>query len=469
MKQIDVLSDDVLLEIFYFYTIIDPSFRPDESKKATAEAWQLLVHVCRRWRNLVLGSPRHLNLRLFCTSKTSITDTLDVWPTLPLIVDSGGVMVFTSDTRNIIAALGQSNRVCQVDLKLGSWRLEEVLAPMQVLFPELTDLRLSSYDHGTPPIIPDSFLGGSAPRLRYFELHGIPFPRLPSLLLTATHLVELRLYKIPHFGYISPKAMVALISVLSSLRELALGFGSPLSLPDGESRSLPLPKPSIIPALRKFDFRGVTEYLEDLVTRIDTPLLDKMHINLFNQVDFDCPQLVQFINRSPTLRARDEAHVQFSHHITSVVLLAQSRFLKIEILAGRERDWQLSFIRQICNSPLHPLSTVEDLYVEYLQLVYAIENLNTLWWQLFFPFTAVKNLYISKEFAPGIAAALQELVGGTITGVLPSLQNIFVERLEPSGPFQEKIGRFVAARQLSDHPIAISNWDKINFRFVIRV
>ena len=75
MKQIDVLSDDVLLEIFYFYTIIDPSFRPDESKKATAEAWQLLVHACRRWRNLVLGSPRHLNLRLFCTSKTSITDT----------------------------------------------------------------------------------------------------------------------------------------------------------------------------------------------------------------------------------------------------------------------------------------------------------------------------------------------------------------------------------------------------------
>jgi hypothetical protein len=79
---------------------------------------------------------------------------------------------------------------------------------------------------------------------------------------------------------------------------------------------------------------------------------------------------------------------------------------------------------------------------------------------LLLPFTAVKNLYLSKEFAPGIAAALQELVGGRITEVLPSLQNIFVEGLEPSGPFQENIGQFVAARQLSGHPIAISVWDK---------
>jgi hypothetical protein len=83
----------------------------------------------------------------------------------------------------------------------------------------------------------------------------------------------------------------------------------------------------------------------------------------------------------------------------------------------------------------------------------------------------VKDLYISKQFAPGIAAALhwQELVGGTITEVLPGLQNIFVESLEPSGPFQENIGQFVAARQLSGHPIAISNWNKFNFKFVMRV
>ena len=44
----------------------------------------------------------------------------------------------------------------------------------------------------------------------------------------------------------------------------------------------------------------------------------------------------------------------------------------------------------------------------------------------------MKNLYLSKEFAPGIAAALQELVGDRTTEVLPSLENLFVEGLELS-------------------------------------
>ena len=95
-----------------------------------------------------------------------------------------------------------------------------------------------------------------------------------------------------------------------------------------------------------------------------------------------------------------------------------------------------------------------------MQLVWKNDAIdNTLWLELLLPFTAVKDLYLGKEFAPGVAVALQDLIGG-ITEVLPSLQNIFVEGLEPSGPFQENIGRFVAARQLSDHPIATSDWDK---------
>ena len=69
------------------------------------------------------------------------------------------------------------------------------------------------------------------------------------------------------------------------------------------------------------------------------------------------------------------------------------------------------------------------------------------------------NLHLSEEFAPGIAVALRELVGGGITDVLPSLQNIFVQGLEPSGHVQENIGQFIAARQLTDHPITISLWE----------
>jgi hypothetical protein len=360
-------------------------------------------------------------------------------------------------TDNVIAALEQSNRIFQVSLwYLAGWQLEEVLAAMQAPFPKLTDLRLWSHFE-TLPVIPDSFLGGSARRLRYFSLDGIPFPGLPKLLLSATHIVDLRLINIPHSGYISPEAMVTLLSVLPRLRTLHLQFQSPQSHPDLESRSLPPPKRSTLPALRRFRFRGVIEYLEDLVTSIDAPQLKTLYITFFNQIDFDCPRLAQFINCTPTLRALDEAVVQFGDSFSRVVLPPGPRTLEIAISCG-EPDWQLSSVAQVCNF-LPPISMVEDLHIEhqYLELVWkddAIEN--ALWLELLLPFTAVENLYLSREFAPGIAAALQELVGGRILEVLPNLRNIFVEGLESLGPFQERIGQFVAARQLSGHAVAIS-------------
>jgi hypothetical protein len=453
--RIDILPDDVLLDIFGFYTSMI-SYGDME-----IEAWQSLVHVCRRWRVLVSESPRRLNLRLLCTHKTLTRDKLDLWPALPLIV-SGAMTSESQDLDNIIVALEQSNRVCQVILLgLASWQLEKVLATMQVPFPELEDLRLFSNDEMVP-IIHDSFLDGSAQRLRYISLDGIPFPGLPKLLLSATNLGCLVLNDIPHSGYFSPEAMVALISALSSLETLSLEFRSPQSRPDWETRRWPPSKRSVIPALNYFHFKGVIEYLEDLVTFIDAPQLSFLDITFFNQIDFDTPRLAQFINRTPTIRALDKAHVQFTDYFACVALPPGSGTLQITI-SCREPDWQLSSIEQACDSSLHPISTVEVLYIEhrYSQLVWkddAIES--TLWLQLLLPFTAVKDLYVSREFAPGIAAALQELVGARITDVLPNLQNVFVEGLEPSGPLQENIGRFVATRLLSDHPIAISAWHK---------
>src|ERR1700733_10138533 len=139
LTPIDVLPDDVLLDIFDFYV---PVVRAPEIRNGgDIEAWQSLVHVCRRWRCLVFGSPRRLNLQLFCTPETPTRDLLDVWPALPIIVWS--FMGLSSNMDNVIAALGQNNRVCDVFLiHLAGSQLEEVLAMMQVPFPKLTDLWL---------------------------------------------------------------------------------------------------------------------------------------------------------------------------------------------------------------------------------------------------------------------------------------------------------------------------------------
>jgi F-box-like len=111
MISIDVLPDDVLLEIFDIYVNeeSDEDLHNEFFKKEEIEKWQTLVHVCRRWRSLVFGSPRQLNLRLVCTSETPARDTLDVWPSLPLLVADSGHL--TEGVDEILAVLGRSDRV----------------------------------------------------------------------------------------------------------------------------------------------------------------------------------------------------------------------------------------------------------------------------------------------------------------------------------------------------------------------
>ena len=393
-------------------------------------------------------------------------DKLNVWPAIPLFINAH-LVSNTDKMYNVLAALGQRNRVSQVVLDIDGRKSEEILAPMHVSFPELTRLQLNlqflSYDEPLP-IITDSFLGGSAPRLRLLGLYSVSFPGLPKLLLSATHLVDLFLHNIPHSGYFSPQAIVDSLSVLSGLQAFHLEFRSPQSRPDWGSRHPPPPKRSVLPALYIFRFKGVTEYFEELVAGIDAPQVSWAKITFFNQINFDCPQLAQFIDCTPALRGRDEAHVQFNYDLANVILRHRTSDnadddLSINILC-KEPDRQLSSIKQVYNFLPH-LSLVEDLYIEHrygsrFWTNGVIEN--TLWLELLLPFNAVKNLYLSKEFAPDIAAALQERVGGRITDVLPSLQNILVKGFKSSGLFQGNIEQFLAARQLLDHPITISVW-----------
>ena len=416
--------------------------------------WQSLVHVCRRWRRVVFRSPRRLHLRLCCTAITPVRDTLDVWPPFPLIIDDTASPTEYMD--NVVAALERRDRVDKIRLfEVNRSSLEKVLAAMQEPFPELTNLQMWSYEE-TVPIVPDSFLGRSAPRLRHLQLSRIPFPGLPKLLLSATNLVVLQLWNIPHSGYISPDAL----SSLTSLQILELRFRSPRSHPDQASRLPPPSTRTVLPALTKIGFKGVCEYLDDLVALIDAPQLNKLCITFFNDVIFDAPRFIQFITRTPTLKASENAHVVFGHRKAII----NSSYLCEVGISCRELDWQVSSLEQLCASHFPPLSTLEDLYIyeplhgEQPDWRDNIED--TLWLDLLHRFSTVKNLYLSKEFAPRIVAALQGLGVVRTTEVLPALQNIFLEEVEPAGRAQEDIGRIVTARRLFGHTITISHWKR---------
>ena len=452
-----MLPEDVLLEMFDFYVDenmgedMDEDFEPSE--KQIIEEWITLAHVCRRWRSVLFQSTHRLNLRLLCTPETPTRDGLDIWPPLPLIISDvrGTFDDGPSGVDNIIAALERNDRVCQIVLgRLTTSQLGSVTDSAAMLrpFPELTHLRIREPGR----ILPDSFLGGTVSRLRSLELYDVPFPGLPKLLLSTIHLVKLDLLDIPRSGHIPPEAMVTSLSALINLESLRLNFRYLQPSPAAIGRRL-LPPPltrSVLPSLTKIRFKGASGYLEEILARIDAPRLNELHITFFNQIVFDTPQFFQFISRRPALRAAENGYIAFKSNAILVRFSSQTSgysVLNVEILCAAS-EWQLSSLEQVCTSSLPPASTLEDLYIfedQGYPLRWQDDVETTLWLNLLRSFVAVKILYLSEEFVPRIPPALQELVGGRTTEVLPTLENIFLECVQPSGLLHEGIKKFVAA------------------------
>jgi hypothetical protein len=202
------------------------------------------------------------------------------------------------------------------------------------------------------------------------------------------------------------------------------------------------------------------------VACIDAPRLHSFDITFFNDIVFDMPQLVQFIGRTPTLNPFKKAGVSFRNGTASVDLTSQKTYftpprgLRVTISCS-ELHWQVSSVEQVCTSCLPSLSILKDLDIaeeRFWKPVWKEDIENTQWLELLYPFTAVKNLFLSEEFARRIVPALQELDGGRMTEVLPALESIFLEGLEPSGPVRKVIEQFVATRQATGHPISVSPW-----------
>jgi hypothetical protein len=213
-------------------------------------------------------------------------------------------------------------------------------------------------------------------------------------------------------------------------------------------------------------FKGVSEYLEDLVARIDAPLLVALEIIFFHQLTNDTSQLAQFISRTPKFKTHDKAQVVFYKGSVCVRLPGtfDSGVLNFSISCGKS-DWQLLSLTQVFRSsfPQALITMVEHLSIRCIHATVLWEEdiENNQWQELLHPFTAVKDLYICRIFTPQIANALQELVGERVTEVLPALQSLFLEESDPSGDsklVQENIAQIVSARQLADHPITISRF-----------
>ena len=450
---INKLPDEVLIEIFDFY-LACPLPRPSYEE----DTWHTLVHVCRRWRYVVFGSPRRLDLRLLCMNRR-LVKTLDIWPELPIVVhvDNWSIGQLPSVT-NVISVLEQHDRVCKIFIDGVPNSLLEQLATRSL--PALIELELASFREDTP-ILPDSFLGGSVPRLRSLDLWGIPFPGIGKLLLSTRDLVTLSLGSVSDSGYISPEAMATILSALTRLKSLHLNFETPEFWAHGASRRPPALTRVVLPALTDFDFSGTSEYLEDIVSRIDAPL-DCIDVIFFGEPVSDMPLLRDFIGRTKILQAPHRAEISFSSFNARISLFQRKGNIGFRVLKilWYTSDSQLSSLARACSRLLPPLPSLEHLGIyeyksEFWSSQWVNEVENTQWMELLRPFITVKDLTLDEPFVSSVASALQELVGEQVTEILPALQNISLGGFQSSDPVPDGIAKFIAARGFSGCPVIV--------------
>jgi len=443
-----MLPDELLLAVFDFYVC----GADDEGR------WVTLVHVCRRWRHIVFAFPHLLDLQIVCTDRTPVREMLHIWPAFPITVRVSGLSGGIPD--NVVAALKHRDRVCGIYIKAGFGDGFGKLATVPVVqdpFPALTHLHLGAYDKA--PIVPDSFLGGSAPRLRSLSLKNFKYPALQKLLLSATGLVSLSL---SDRTYISPQTIVDCLTSLVRLEKLEIEFRPdwPYGTPRRPSRHPPPPtwhtdlRP--LPVLATLAFRGEIECFDHLFTHIDTPRLEDIDMQFNNPPFFDFSRIFLFTGLKEMFEALDQAHMVVSkYRSVNVTLSSRRRTTGGKVLRLLFKGWAVWGRIQDQGCQLSPANS-ERMDVRDVSAMHHVENDE--WLELFRFFAAVGNLYLSEALAMCVAPALQELVGGGVTEVLPALENLFIENFQRSGLMKEAIGEFVTARELSGHPVTVQSW-----------
>ena len=308
------------------------------------------------------------------------------------------------------------------------------------------------------PVLPGGFLGGSAPCLREIYLDGIPFPTLPTLLLSTSNLAILTLSMIPPTGIISPEAMVTCLAVLPSLESLTIEFHTSTPYPD---RISPTPATrTVLPALASFNFQGACEYLEEFVAQIDGPQLNDIWIVYMDEpYDFQVTQLSKFVDSSvgPELTPSRRAHVTFHVNRVVFILYRQENYLggdqrSVETsIYPDELNWGITEMAEVLSRFSATLSTVVHLELEFqfMDDESLLESANNVdWLYLFRHFPAMRILDVSWGLAMHVAIALEDITTELATEVFPSLHLVFLEG-EPA----PSIETIFAAGSLSNRPV----------------
>jgi hypothetical protein len=468
--SIHVLDDDSLLHIFYLYRpFLLGEDQGDlarlwggEPSWARGRWWYKLVHVCRRWRSVILGSAPYLELFLVCTNGTHVADMLAYSLPLPLVVDYSGRNIAAKDEEGIILALNQRDRVRRVRFRLPATILQKFIAVIEEEYPILEYLIISfpTEDKSTILIFPEAL---QAPQLCHLSLRGFGLPIGSRLLTTGVGLVTLHLVMVHPSTYFYPNTLIQWISLMPQLEMLVIIFISPIPGRDVERQLTHMPTiaPVTLPNLRHFVFHGVNTYSEALITRINVPRLEKLRIQFINQLTFFVPCLLQLMNTAENLRFH-AANVTFFDHKVEAAIYPHGEIVDAEMYAFAisvycwHLDWQVSSATQISSLLGQIFSLVENLTFQYEEHSHSSEEHNqvdrTEWRRLLRPFRNVKTIRIVGGLVEELSFCLKLEDGELPLELLPELNELTYYGRGNTG---DAFTPFIDARRNAGRPVTL--------------
>ena len=440
------LSDDVLLIIFRYYLDASPRL------------WPRLVHICRKWRHIVFTSQQVLHLRLFCSSGTPVSTTLDCWPPIPIVTEYGGSLALDppspEDEANIIAALKRSDRVNSISLTITTSLLDK-LYEVHRPFLELDDLILLSRDlarDNVPLTLPSSFRWG--PRLRRLHLTRVAFPAHPRLLYSSRDLVDVKLHEALDFLNPPIEELADALSWMPQLRSLSLLFPSTDHFP-------PSPWPDrrvVLPALTRLKFQGPVKYLDRLILRVNAPRLEVIQVTVYDQFLNNLSILGKFVDQIEQHKSHRQARILSSERAISLSLThpQAATCFKFQILTVLLSE-QLYAMSNILPNFSAFLLHVEDLHISATRPSTQKNGLcSARWPEILDSFIGVKWLHLDVDDSTNVVRALQGMSWRSNTCVLPALYKLYLPQPgSRHARVSEGMVSFMTSRWHSGYPIAV--------------
>jgi hypothetical protein len=383
-------------------------------------------------------------VRLYFTDKTpTAAAVLTGLPPLPIVVDYLNLDVDwpASAEARLASALRYPDRVCGIAVAATFENVNAIFKALETCFPILESLEVKNIDlwgYNLTPMFPTT----STKSLRRLKISS-SLQTLAPVLSATTALVDLTLTT---SGTVSPRLIMSLLLLLQCLpylRHLDICFGSSIIL----AAEVPHMKMSdIIPLAELTHFRcmGDSSPVEDIMTRMAAPSLQKLHLFFIHDIgyEFRIPHTTKFIRNARKIFLG--AQLTFSRADCNLSLLADPHSVD-----------DPPFSVTVCGPTSHIfyalsalLATVEDVTIAFSSLSAAARAGRSQWElalcrRLFEKLPNGKILRVQHAMETEVANVFRHVGQRTTTGLLlhvPKEKEADTDATVPSGFAVDSLG-----------------------------